>query len=65
VAFSIEDERMTDAAKPWRRQDDDDFEERAGWQKPVKPPAADAKAPGPAPKAVTSPATEKEASSDD
>ena len=57
---------MTDDAERQQPQYNEDFIEEAGWQRPVKPPRADAMAPGPEPKATTPPAAspEKEVSGD-
>lgn len=57
---------MTDDSTKRPRYDEEFVERGGGWQKPVKPPAANAMAPGPQPKAATppTPATEKESSSD-
>jgi hypothetical protein len=61
---------MTDDAKKQREQREDHFTERGGWQKQVKPPTADAKPPGPAPKTVSlvapapAPAADKKGNSD-
>jgi hypothetical protein len=58
---------MTDDPTNQRRRDHDDFTERGGWQKEVKPPKADAQPPGPQPKqqASTSSDAHKDVDSDE